>query len=353
MSNNTTSGEKNKFALKKKAPTLLSLDTKSLEEKKKEIQEFINQKREESSVVLKESYNRHIMFVGKTKNGKSTTFCTLKSPFTFVEVGNVFSQTRDAEIHHFTVEVDLEDQQANFNISIIDTPGLFEVTMDNSARDNDALEEIVLKCMKAEITKIHAIFFVVAYNGAVNVQDIEALERFIKLFGGAENHINILITKCEKLSQTDKEKIVKDFQNYPQMKDLLKKVGQQIYFTGAVENIDVEKGFVDTFKYNLNNVIEMRDEMFNFIFQQENAFELNALHMVDKVRGNASILLKKVESTFANKDSIDNIDSLNDDCVKLRSWLPVLDASSYEKAKKLLNECGTFVNNFKNGTSNI
>jgi GTP-binding protein EngB required for normal cell division len=345
--NDTTSSEKKKFAMKKKPTARLSLDTQTLEQKQKDMRDFISQKVKESSVILKESYSRNLMFVGKTKNGKSTTFCTLKSPFTFVEVGNVFSQTRDAEIHHFTVEVDLEDQQANFNISIIDTPGLFEVTMDNSARDNDALEEIVLKCMKAEITKIHAIFFVVAYNGAVNIQDIEALERFIKLFGGAENHINILITKCEKLSQTDKEKIVKDFQNYPQMKDLLKKVGQQIYFTGAVENIDFEKGFVDTFKYNLNNVIEMRDEMFNFIFQQENAFELNALHMVDKVRANADALLKKVESLFENKDSIDNIQILNDDCVKLRSWLPVLDAANHAKAKTLLNECGTFVNDFK------
>jgi len=312
------------------------------------MREFISEKRNESSVVLKDSFNRNIMFVGKTKNGKSTTFEIMKNPFYFVEIGNVFSQTRDAEIHHFTVEVELEDQEANFNISIIDTPGLFEVTVDDSARDNEALEEIVLKCMKAEITKVHAIFFVVAYNGAINVQDIEALERFIKLFAGAENHINILVTKCEKLSPADKEKIVSDFQKYPGMKELLKSVGEQIYFTGAVELLDFEKGFVDTFKYNLANVIEMRDELFNFIFQQEVAFELNALHMVDKVRLSADALLKKVSENFANVASLDNVDNLKSDCVKLRSWLPILDATSYEKAKKLLNECASVIKEREN-----
>jgi GTP-binding protein EngB required for normal cell division len=310
-------------------------------EQKREIEkrDYLEQMKKATSIVVNEKFDRNIILIGKPKNGKSTAINVLQNPFKFVEHENS-SSTDEVELKHFTVAVECENQnEIAFNINLLDTPGVYCTTYNDDESDS-TVDEICKKCIDSDIRRIHAIFFVVP-NGAVNIQDIEALERFIKLFAGVEEYIHIVVSKCEKLSQTDKGKLIEDFQNYPQMKDLLKKVGQQIYFTGAVENIDFEKGFVDTFKYNLNNVIEMRDEMFNFIFQQENAFELN---FVDKVRANADALLKTVESLFENKDSIDNIQILADDCVKLRSWLPVLDAANHAKAKTLLNECGTFVN---------
>jgi len=289
--------------------------------------------------------NRNIIFVGKTRSGKSTCLNVLKYPFTFVKLSSLFSETVEASINHFTVELQGDNNEKfNFNISIIDTPGLFEVSDKGTQRDNDALEEVVLKCMNSEITKIHMIFFVVAYGSqGINPQDIEALEKFIKLFDGAQSHVHVLITKAEKLSDSDKQKIEKDFRSFPKMQELLKIVNPKMFFIGAVEASDYDQGFVDSFKSSMSNVLNLRQDLFLHIFQKETFFELNALKMVDKVRDHAAKLFVDIQRSFAKKEEITSLDIFKTNCKKLGGWLPLLDPTNYNAANSLLLECEEFV----------
>jgi len=309
-----------------------------------EMQSFLSQMLEANQITLKEAMNRNIIFVGKSRSGKSTALSVLKNPFTFVRMSSLFSETKDAAINHFTVELapqEKGDLPMNFNVSIIDTPGLFEVSETGSGRNNDALEALVLKCMQSEITKIHAIFFVVAYGSqGINPQDILALEEFINLFEGAQNHVHVLVTKCEKLGEKEKTQIQEEFKRFPKMADLLKRVHPKMYFLGAVEQSDYEKGHVDSFKATLPNVLQMRQELFVDIFMQEDHFELKSLAMVDSVRGKATLLFRRLKSEFANKESLPSDFRAN--CKTLGGWLPLLEVSSYNEANAFLVQCETF-----------
>jgi len=301
------------------------------------MRDYITKTQNENHIVLKEAMNRNIIFVGKTRSGKSTALSVLKNPFTFVQLGSIFSETIDASINHFTVEVEGANKtKTNFNISIIDTPGLFEVVNIGTARDEEALEELILKCMNAEITKIHRIFFVVSYAGAINVQDIEALERFVKLFNGAERFVNVLITKCESFSEEEKGRIEEELRQYPKFSNLLSTVGQTIFFSGAVEQRLFEAGYEDVFNKNLDNVMYMREDLFNVVFREKEYFELNSLRMVDKVRIEADKLFQEIKTEFETKACQKNPEAFKAKCKKLGTWLPFLSSKAYDEANELL-----------------
>jgi len=319
-------------------------DVSSLDQRRREMSEFLNTMILRNPINLKEAMNRNIIFVGKTRSGKSTCLSVLKSPFTFVKLSSLFSETVEAQINHFTVEMGLGQGKdaLNFNISIIDTPGLFEVRDFGTSRDNEALEEVVLKCMNAEITKINAIFFVVAYGSAgINPQDIDALERFLRLFDGAQKHVHVLITKSEKLSPEDKDNIEREFRKYPKMENLLSAINSKIYFMGAVEDSEFQNGLVDSFKLALPNVLNLRQILFLDIFKMTTYFELNALKMVDNVRGRAMKLYDELRKRFQEKDKIgpENLMNFKTGCKKLGTWLPLLDPAAYNVANGFLIEC--------------
>jgi len=345
---------KKKFVFKPKNVPDSPIDVAKLSENRKAMKEFLDKKIDENNIVLKEAMDRSVIFVGKTRSGKSTALEVLKNPFTFVKLSSIFSETVDAYIKHFTVEVDNgddgnDDEKANFNISIIDTPGLFEIVDKGTSRDNDILEDIVLKCMNAEITKINAIFFVCSYSGSINPQDIKALKRFLKLFDGAQKHVYVLITKCESFKESEKQSIIDQFTRYPKMSDLLKEINSHIFFSGAVENRLYEDGFLDSFKSNLSNVISMREKLFGEIFTKDDSFDLHTLKIVDKVRLNAEKLYKDLKQQFSEKEKISNHSMFKASYRKLGSWLPLLDQDIYTEANNFLLECEKYLKELESG----
>jgi len=335
-------------ALKKEMPVFT--DDEKLK-KRNDMKQFLDKMIGLNGIVLKEAQTRNIIFVGKTRSGKSTALSVLKHPFNFVRRTSIYSDTMEPKINHFTVEIPKEDKtKMNFNISIIDTPGLFEVRDKGSlSRDNECLQELVLKCMKSEITKIHQIFFVLAYNGVLMNEDILALERFIKLFDGAQGHIHILVTKSEKLSEDEKVKFEREFREYPKMKDLLKVINPKMYFFGAVENSDYENCIVDGFKQTLPHVMIMRVKLFDDIFSNTKHFELNSLKMVDQVRVEAQNVFEVIQNQFRKKEDIQiNYSIFEENCKKLGNWLPLLEPAKYEAANTLLMDCEKYVSALKN-----
>jgi len=319
-------------------------DSAILKEKQERMRKFVTQKMSENNIALKEASNRNVIFVGKTRSGKSTALSVLKNPFHFVHLSSIFSETIDANINHFTVEVEGDgSEKHNFNVSIIDTPGLFEVVDRGTARDQQALENLILRCMKSEITKINMIFFVVSYAGAVNVQDIEALESFIKLFKGAQGFVHVLVTKCENFTEEEKKKIEEEFRKYPQLANLLSNVGEKVFFMGAVEQRTFDQGYEDQFRDSLERVMEMREELFYAMFQQEKSFELKTLEMVDKVRIRAEEYFKEISKRYEERESKPDPQALKAKCKELGNWLPLLDANAYEQANSLLIKCDDYI----------
>lgn len=332
------------FIRKKKAKQTESISEEERSKKLLEIQDFMVQKEKENDILLKQAETKHLIFVGKSRNGKSTAQETMKSPFSFVEMGSFYAGTSEAKINHFTVEVEGEEQSQNFNISVIDTPGLFEVRDVGTSRDNDELEAVVLKCMNAEITKIHAIFFVIAYGSSgINPQDIEALERFINLFNGAQKNVHLLVTRCEGLSPVQKQDVKDELVNFPGFKDLIKLISKDIYFLGAVEQAEMDNCFVDAFKSKLTNVISMRDELFDGIFQMNEPFDLNALQISDSVRTKARDLYKTLKTSNENRDAVSNLAMFKNSVKQLKSWANFLPLGERKEMRELCGSLEQFI----------
>lgn len=336
--------KKKKFVFKSRQGKCEGTDIlASIQRNQEEITKWLQERDRCSRIVLKDAMNRNIIFVGKCRSGKSTALEIMKTPLTFISLGSVFAQTIEACINHFTVEVEGEDDQKfNFNIGVIDSPGLFELReKGNMARDISTLEDIILKCMASEITKIHAIFFVVAYNGTVNKEDVESLKHFMKLFDGAQEHIHVLITKAEALGDNEKQKIEAEFRNAPGFQELLKDVGR-ILFTGAVQQSQFDNGFVDVVKHEMTNVEIMREELFETIFSCDTPFELNSIGMTDNVRNKATSLFKELTTLFAARP-LQNPANFKEGCKRLNSWLPVVSMKEREEMKQFLAEASEHI----------
>lgn len=76
----------------------------------------------------------------------------------------LFSQTKSPNLYSFTVETSTDSGPMNYNISIMDTPGLFEKTLDKTERNNLLIKETISKCLHFEIRWLHCLFLFVLSN---------------------------------------------------------------------------------------------------------------------------------------------------------------------------------------------
>jgi predicted GTPase len=125
-----------------------------VEEQKRKIQTAFEDFNKENEIKLKESNIRNVLFVGRSRSGKSTAYGVLKNLTYVPDDLDIFMGTKEPEIKSFTVEISKDEEDylkfleqtkkgnavvtedikpddfgkyyINYNINIIDTPGLFE-----------------------------------------------------------------------------------------------------------------------------------------------------------------------------------------------------------------------------------
>jgi len=230
-----------------------------------------------NDIKLRDAKNRNIIFLGKTRSGKSTVFNVLKDMVHVCGYTSFFSDTQNPCLHSFTVclqtpsgKPGTDPTEINYNLNIIDTPGLFEQKTDvEKVRNNDVLKKTILTCLEYEITNIHAIFLVCSFEQGVNVQDLEAIREFVDLFGGAEESICLLITRAEGYTQERKTQMINDIMQHPSLKDFVSLIKDKIFFTGAISSGNTETGALEAVKRDTQNVYFMRKKIYDYIFNKE------------------------------------------------------------------------------------
>lgn len=281
---------------------------KNLEEEKEKIDQFLLDLEEDNDIRLKDADNRNIIFVGRTRAGKSTILRMMKDPTSIAKESSLYSETEEPTLYPFTVEAEQKheilkvkrtsplknkndvtgeenkdvltpDQDfINYNMNIVDTPGLFEQKIDvKEIRNNSVIQKMILKCVEHEITKINVIFFVCSFVSGVQSDDIEAFNAFVELFKGAEQNIAMIITRAEKYTPERKKQLIEEICKHPKLSALKEKISDNIFFSGAPNETDYENGNSDSFIDDSLRVLEMRTSLYDFIFNCKTACHIKDL----------------------------------------------------------------------------
>ena len=136
---------------------------------------------------------RNVLFVGKTRSGKSTAVGVLKDPCYQPPTFTLFSETTSAKFQSFSIQ-DKSNSSGprvkEFTLHIIDTPGLFEVKATNGKEDDESMEArtnesiiaTISKCLENEITKLNCVVMFCSIDNGVSSDDVKAIQIFANLF---------------------------------------------------------------------------------------------------------------------------------------------------------------------------
>jgi len=296
------------------------------------IDSFLKKKQESNNIKLKYGRTRNVIFVGRIRSGKSTAIKMMKDPFRFHEQPSYFSETKEPVMNSFTVDTiremtlqeakdagmsedevlkaeKIENSQSDsspelqkyrisidYNINILDTPGfpgLFQTHY--NAKDNMQLKNIISKCVELEVTKIHMIFFVFSLECGISAEDVEIMIMFMQLFEAAENKMALLISNSEDYSLRKQENIKSEITRTREMKEVLSKVGDRIFFSGVLQKTHYDRGSTINVIDKLNNILLMRTKFYNYLFKDDTFCYLNELKFSVNHRLLAEKLLQEVK----------------------------------------------------------
>jgi len=203
--------------------------------KKRKIQTIIEDDLDNINCQFYEAKIRNILFVGATKSGKTTLLNILKNPKYFdTDKPTLFSTTRYAKLRCFVTEDNLE----HYCVNIIDTPGLFEITKDETKRrTNEEIISLIMDCLRNEITKIHKIFFVFSKLLGLQPSNVDSINILLERFPAFEDKCALIMTNCEDILEEDIEVYTNDLK-CSKIKNINK---MPILFSGCIKREDKKK----------------------------------------------------------------------------------------------------------------
>eukprot|EP01087_Luapelamoeba_hula_P012075 TRINITY_DN3354_c0_g1_i1.p1 TRINITY_DN3354_c0_g1~~TRINITY_DN3354_c0_g1_i1.p1 ORF type:complete len:378 (-),score=81.05 TRINITY_DN3354_c0_g1_i1:73-1206(-) len=285
-------------------PAVFETETDLVKKKKRlDIVESMTTKKEQNAIILKRAETRNIIFLGRSRSGKSTVLRTLRFPYSFPEELSLFACTKEPDLHSFTVEyTDPEtDQKTNFNVNIMDTPGLFEVTEAGKKRTNAMLKEMISDCLAFEITHIHALFFLCSFSGGINHHDIQAILDMNEMFKGADKVFNLLVTRCE--SSSDRPQLEAQIRSIPELKDFFANPNVNLFFMGALEKDDFLMGSLESVEAKLEHILHMRQIFYRHIISTKSKCHLRDMEIfkrthqsIEDLETHVGLLTRQVQS---------------------------------------------------------
>eukprot|EP01084_Bolivina_argentea_P172445 298710_1 len=251
---------------------------------------------------------RNIIFVGRGRTGKTTLINVLKDRDYNPPPTTVVRDTINASFQSFTIKS--KKLNTNLHINIMDTPGLFERSIDiNDQRTNEIILDTIKKCIDMEITKINHVYFVMNLQHGLNTEDIKSFHIFSKLFIGIGNKISIIISRAQGLSTKDYEHYINQFKTIADLKPMYEKANERLLFLGAVAKRDM---YV-TSKLK-KNVYYQRKTLFEHIIQQNTSFNVKSLNIYNDYLS----FLKKIKNVY--KDCCKSGYNCNKDQAKFEAF---------------------------------
>jgi len=207
---------------------------------------------------------RTVLFVGKTRSGKTTALKMLKDPTIAAENPTMFSQTKEASVSEYYFNVSGE----HFNLKIMDTPGLKEVnSLENIeiGRSDDVIENVIIDCANYNITHVNLIFITVNLTVGLPKEDFEVMSRLSRLFKEAKSRLYLLVSGFEAESYEQKIIFQQELLSHPDFLPFKEIFENKIYFTGAFTESMLVSTPQSQFNIYYDNIQEMRYLLYKLI----------------------------------------------------------------------------------------
>jgi len=151
---------------------------------------------------------RNVLFCGATRSGKTNCFKILQDPCYCPDKTSIFSETRDTNFKSFSLKDCTTGDVHSFILSLIDSPGAFEIQAseeDFKRRNNDEIGKLIIECLKHEIAYLNLVILFLPIQVAVNERNVDAIDLFINMFKHKKPSTlnNILLN--EKIKEIDEK----------------------------------------------------------------------------------------------------------------------------------------------------
>ena len=122
-----------------------------------------------SEYELVEAETRNILFVGRQGSDKSTLIKVLQNKDYSPPLTEIIGGTGDVEISSFTLQNKLGNKK--YHLNILDASVLFDAqaSVHIAGRNEEAVLNLIDKCVDREITKINHVYFVTSIENEVKL----------------------------------------------------------------------------------------------------------------------------------------------------------------------------------------
>lgn len=236
--------------------------------------------------------HKNIMFIGRTRTGKSTIKSLLVDPTSVPDEASLKSGTKEPLFESFHVS----DNRMVLNI--IDTPGLFERgSTEVDIRDNETILRTIEICANREITKFHVVCFCVAITIGINEQDIQSLKLLVKFLGKEISRNScLLITHCESKNETQRDKMIKELNEDAYFKEVAPFFQLGVLFSGSLNRDDYNNGNANLVKQFVT-ISKYRQKLIELFTSKIDPFPISemVISAIQRSRNEATITVAKLE----------------------------------------------------------
>jgi len=190
--------------------------------------------------VLKDDYELAVatqlnfLIIGRSSSGKTTFVNNLQKRYGVTKENIQISDTLVAETHHFSVRI----AQKYYSISIIDTPGLFEMReKQEQIRSDQQLMQIAIDCVKNNFTQLNGVLVTHSFSDMISPENLKVFEILNKeLKAKLRERTVLLVTHSENANDDEREKYKKDLLVPDKFKLIRDLFGDRILFTGGLNH---------------------------------------------------------------------------------------------------------------------
>jgi len=180
---------------------------------------------------------RNVMFVGRSRCGKSTVVQQLVTNDYIAPNRSLFADHRTTESH----SICLKAKNTIIAFNILDTPGFCDVgDSEGTVLADELVCDIITESLFKELRKIHHLCFCINAGSGITTQDIKAFEQFKTCFHVQDN-CSLVITHAETFGKTAREKFLADLRQKGDLQLMRDMCGDRLFFTGAVTEAQDEE----------------------------------------------------------------------------------------------------------------